>query len=347
MKRYINQNKVFSVGIIGYGYIGKRHSAMIENNENFQLTCICDVNEKEKNNSTKKYNFYSDYKEMLDKETGLDLVVISSPNGFHEDHAYYALKKNNHVIIEKPMALTSKGCSKILDISKLRDKKIFNVMQNRYSPPSEWFKDVMKNNLLGEVYMVQINCFWNRDERYYKPDPLTNKLTTWHGTKEFDGGTLYTQFSHFIDLMFWFFGDVINVKSKIKDFNHKNLTEFEDSGTISFDFKNGGIGSFNFSTSVFETNLESSISVIAENGTVKIGGQYMNEVELCNIKNYTMPKLKKSNPPNDYGPYKGSAANHHYIYENINKVLRFDDEITTPGYDGYKVVEIIEKFYNN
>lgn len=338
---------IYNVGIIGYGYIGKRHASMIINNNNFELIAVCDIKDVNLDDYPKACNFYKDHKDLLENEKKLDIVVVSSPNGLHELHASDALKNNCHVIIEKPMSLTSIGSLKIIDLSKKHKRKIFNVMQNRYSPPSEWFKSVMENDLLGEIYMVQINCFWNRDERYYKPDPLTNHLTTWHGTKEFDGGTLYTQFSHFIDLMFWFFGDITNVKSKIKDFNHKNLTEFEDSGTISFDFKNGGIGSFNFSTSVFESNLESSISVIAENGTVKIGGQYMNEVEVCNIKNYTMPKLKKSNPPNDYGPYKGSAANHHYIYENINKVLRFNDEITTPGYEGYKVVEIIEKFYNN
>lgn len=338
---------IYNVAIIGYGYIGKRHASMVINNNNFKLIAVCDIKDIDVNDYPNECNFYNNHKDLFKREKNLDLVVISSPNGLHELHALDALRNNCHVIIEKPMSLTSLGSLKIIELSKKYKKNIFNVMQNRYSPPSEWFKSIMDMDLLGNIYMVQINCFWNRDERYYKPDPLTNKLTTWHGTRELDGGTLYTQFSHFIDLMFWFFGDVTNVKSKIKDFNHKNLTEFEDSGTISFDFKNGGIGSFNFSTSVFETNLESSISVIAENGTVKIGGQYMNEVELCNIKNYTMPKLKKSNPPNDYGPYKGSAANHHYIYENINKVLRFDDEITTPGYDGYKVVEIIEKFYNN
>lgn len=338
---------IYNVAIIGYGYIGKRHASMVINNNNFKLIAVCDIKDIDVNDYPNECNFYNNHKDLFKREKNLDLVVISSPNGLHELHALDALRNNCHVIIEKPMSLTSLGSLKIIELSKKYKKNIFNVMQNRYSPPSEWFKSIMDMDLLGDIYMVQINCFWNRDERYYKPDPLTNKLTTWHGTRELDGGTLYTQFSHFIDLMFWFFGDVTNVKSKIKDFNHINLTEFEDSGTISFDFKNGGIGSFNFSTSVFETNLESSISVIAENGTVKIGGQYMNEVELCNIKNYTMPKLKKSNPPNDYGPYKGSAANHHYIYENINKVLRFDDEITTPGYDGYKVVEIIEKFYNN
>ena len=130
-------------------------------------------------------------------------------------------------------------------------------------------------------------------------------------TKALDGGTLYTQFSHFIDLMYWYFGDVTNINAKLNDFTHQKSTDFEDSGFVSFDFVDGGMGGLNYSTAVWDKNLESSITVVAEHGSVKVGGQYMNEVEYCHIKNYSMPKLANSNPPNDYGSYKGSAANHH------------------------------------
>ena len=105
------------------------------------------------------------------------------------------------------------------------------------------------------------------------------------------------------------------------------------------------MGSINYSTAVWDKNLESSITIIAENGSVKVGGQYMNEVEYCHIKNYTMPDLPASNPPNDYGPYKGSAANHHYIYENIVDVIKGEGSITTNAMEGMKVVDIIERIY--
>ena len=187
--------------------------------------------------------------------------------------------------------------------------------------------------------MVQVNCYWNRDERYY-----TKK--NWHGTKDLDGGTLFTQFSHFIDILFWLFGDIENIKTNIKTFNHSNLTEFEDSGNVLFDFVSGGSGAFNFSTSVWDSNLESSMTIIAENGTIKVGGQYMNKVEYCHVKNYTMPELALSNPPNDYGSYKGSAANHHFIFENVLEVLNNTKPITTNALEGLKVVEIIERIYN-
>ncbi|MES2560297.1 MAG: gfo/Idh/MocA family oxidoreductase, partial [Bacteroidota bacterium] len=130
------------------------------------------------------------------------------------------------------------------------------------------------------------------------------------------------------------------------NFNHEGLTEFEDSGFVSFDFVNGGMGSLNYSTSVWNQNLESSMTIIAENGSVKIGGQYMNEVEYCHIKDYEMPQLAPTNPGNDYGAYKGSAANHHYVIENVVDVLMGRDQITTNALEGLKVVDIIERIYS-
>jgi UDP-N-acetyl-2-amino-2-deoxyglucuronate dehydrogenase len=217
-------------------------------------------------------------------------------------------------------------------------KQVFCVMQNRYSPPSQWLKELIEKKILGKIFLVQINCYWNRDDRYYKKG-------NWHGTKDMDGGTLFTQFSHFVDIMYWLFGDIKNIHSKLNVFNHKGLTDFEDSGFVTFDFVNGGSGSFSYSTSVWDKNLESSLTIIAENGTVKIGGQYMNEVEYCHIKDYKMPVLPPSNPPNDYGQYKGSAANHHFIFENVVDVLKGKAPITTNALEGLKVVEIIEKMY--
>jgi hypothetical protein len=144
--------------------------------------------------------------------------------------------------------------------------------------------------------------------------------------------------------MYWLFGDICSVRSRFFDFNHLHLTDFEDSGIVTFEFVNGGAGILNFSTSVYGKNFESSVTVVAENGTVKIGGQYMNEVEYCHIKDYEMPTLPPTNPGNDYGAYTGSAQNHHYVIQNIVDVLKNTGvEITTNARDGYKVVDIIER----
>ena len=191
---------------------------------------------------------------------------------------------------------------------------------------------------MGDIFSVQLNCYWNRDERYYKKGG-------WKGDRELDGGTLFTQFSHFLDMMYWLFGDIDNIQGKFRDFSHQDLTDFEDTGLVTFDFVNGGIGCLNYSTSVWGANLESSMTIVGSKGSVKIGGQYMNEVEVCNIEGYQMPELAPSNPANDYGAYKGSAANHHYIIKNVVDTLKGRTTATTNALEGLKVVEIIERIY--
>lgn len=323
--------------VIGCGHIGKRHAAMIKNNSECELVALCDIDSGQPGNDNRQVPFFESVSEML-SSTQADVVCVATPNGLHEEHALAALQSGKNVVIEKPMALTKAGCEKLLFEALHQHKLIFCVMQNRYSPPSVWLKDILRQGVLGKIFMVQINCYWNRDERYYTSG-------NWHGTQHLDGGTLYTQFSHFIDIMYWLFGDITNITARFNDFNHSTLTDFEDSGFVNFDFVNGGMGSLNYSTSVWNNNLESSLTIIAENGTVKVGGQYMNEVEICNIKDYQMPVLPPSNPPNDYGQYKGSAANHHYIFENVVDVLKGRAPITTNALEGLKVVEIIERIY--
>ncbi len=269
-----------------------------------------------------------------------DVISICTPNGLHSEQALMALELKKHVVIEKPMSLTKADAEKIVFNALHVHKQVFCVMQNRYSPPSIWIKNLVESGKLGNIYMVQLNCYWNRDERYYKP-------SNWHGTRELDGGTLFTQFSHFIDIMYWLFGDIANIQTKFADNNHKDLTDFEDSGFVTFDFVKGGMGSLNYSTSVWDKNLESSMTIIAENGSVKIGGQYMDKVEYCHVKDYIMPELAPTNPGNDYGAYKGSAQNHNFIIDNVIDVLNNRASITTNALEGMKVVEIIERIYSS
>jgi predicted dehydrogenase len=340
MEINVEMNQKIKFSVIGCGHIGKRHIEIINNNPECELVAVCDTRPiEELQIDLKDISFFDTLDDLLKAHLPCDVLCIATPNGLHEEQAIKGLKAGKHIVIEKPMALTKAGCEHIIYESLHQHKQVFCVMQNRYSPPSVWLKELLMKNILGKIFMVQVNCYWNRDDNYYKKG-------NWHGTKNLDGGTLFTQFSHFIDIMFWLFGDIKNIQTKLNDFNHQHLTEFEDSGFISFDFVKGGMGCLNFSTSVWNTNLESSITIIAENGTVKVGGQYMNDVEICNIKDYEMPKLKLSNPPNDYGTYKGSAANHHYIYENVLNVLKSRASITTNALEGLKVVDIIERIYD-
>lgn len=328
--------------VIGCGHIGKRHAEMISRNEESELVALIDTKALSEL-GIEKYEvpFFNSIDDFLNSPsaTEVDVINIATPNGFHAEYALKCLEAKKHIVIEKPMALNKQDAEKVIFKALQVHKQVFAVMQNRYSPPSEWIKSLIESGKLGKIFMMQLNCYWNRDDRYYKAD-------NWHGTKDLDGGTLFTQFSHFIDLMYWLFGDIQNINSRFTNFNHSHLTEFrEDSGVINFDFVNGGIGCLNFSTSIWDKNLESSMTIIAENGSVKIGGQYMDKVEVCHVKDYEMPELAPTNPGNDYGAYKGSAANHHYVIENVVDVLKNRSTITTNALEGLKVVDIIERMY--
>lgn len=325
--------------VIGQGHIGKRHAEMIRRNPESELIAVCDVLSKEQlglDNITEV--FFSSIDELLNSGLDIDVINICTPNGFHAEYAIKALEAKKHIVLEKPIALTKVDAEEILLKSLEMSRHVFCVMQNRYSPPSVWLKKLVEDKTLGDIFMVKLDCFWNRDERYYKKG-------NWHGDEKLDGGTLFTQFSHFIDIMYWLFGDIQNIHGIFADFNHKNLTDFEDSGIVTFDFVNGGIGSLNYSTSIWDKNLESSITIIGANGTVRVAGQYMNEVTYCHVKDYEIPQLKSANPPNDYGFYKGSAQNHHYVIDNVIEKLSNKGSITTNIDEGLKVVEIIERIY--
>ncbi len=333
-------NPKIKFAVVGCGHIGKRHAEMIQRNTAAELVGLIDEMPKDALNLT-EFNvpFFSSLTEFLLSGTAVDVITIATPNGFHAEQALQCLAAKKHVVIEKPMALHKQDAERVIFKALEVNKQVFVVMQNRYSPPSVWIKELVDSKKLGKIFMVQLNCYWNRDERYYTAD-------SWHGKKALDGGTLFTQFSHFIDMMYWLFGDITQIQAKFNDFNHQKLTDFEDSGFVSFDFVNGGMGCLNYSTSVWNQNLESSMTIIAENGSVKIGGQYMNEVEYCHIKDYIMPELTPTNPGNDYGAYKGSAQNHNYVIKNVVDVLQGKTTISTNALEGLKVVDIIERIYN-
>ncbi len=327
-------------GVIGQGHIGKRHAEMIRRNDEAELVAVCDVlNEEELNLSNLKENFYTSPDQMFSAHPEIQVVSICSPNGLHAQHSLISLESGKHIVCEKPMALTKADCETIIFKALKTNKNVFCVMQNRFSPPSVWLKKIVTNKVIGDIFMVQLNCYWNRDERYYKKGG-------WKGSQNLDGGTLFTQFSHFIDIMYWLFGDIKDIQAKFNDFTHTDLTEFEDSGFVNFNFTDGGMGSINYSTAVWDANLESSITIIGSKGSVKVGGQYMDKVEYCHIKDYIMPELAPTNAANDYGAYKGSANNHNYIFENVIDTLKNRNSITTNAMEGLKVVEIIERIYS-
>lgn len=334
----MQQNHPIRFALIGHGRIGKRHAALINQNPLARLVAVCDcLSAEEAGHQDDHIPFFQSMETLLD-ETRPDVVNICLPNHLHREATLLALKKGSHVVCEKPLAIRKEDAEEMLHQSLLTGKKIFVVMQNRYSPPAQWLNDLLTENRLGKIFMVQVNCFWNRDDRYYTGND-------WHGRKDEDGGTLFTQFSHFIDMLYWLFGDITNIRANLRDFNHQHSTDFEDSGTVTFDLQKGGIGTLSFSTAVWNSNLESSLTIIGEHGSVKVAGQYMNEVTHCHINGYTMPELAPSAPPNNYGAWQGSASNHAHVIQNVIDNLSANHPITTNAFEGLKVVEIIEQIY--
>ena len=323
-------------GIVGLGHIGVRHAQCINDNDAAELTEIFDIlpiNEWRVNDTK---NRASSFQDLIQKD--IDVVNICTPNYLHAQMAIDVLKSGKHVVIEKPMAICTSDAQKIITTATDYDKLVFCVMQNRFSPTMIWLKDIISNKYLGKINMVSVNCFWNRNQNYYLD-------SNWHGSKLKDGGPLFTQFSHFIDIIYWLFGEVNSVEADFFSFNQKEYIEFEDSGIIKLNFKNDIIGILNYSTAIWNKNFESSITIIGEFGSIKIGGQYMDKIIYCDIKNYTLPDMKMNIECNDYGSYKGSASNHDKMIDNVVDVLLGNQNIHTNAIDGLNVVQIIEKIY--
>lgn len=322
--------------IVGCGRIGERHAGHIKKLAN--LVAVCDINiDRCLNLLDDPSQCFDSIDSLLDSNISPDVISICSPNGFHAEHTIKSLKSGHHVLCEKPMALSSSDCGEMIKASEKSNKRLFIVKQNRFNPPIKALKDAIEQNMLGKIYSVQLNCFWNRNESYYKDDP-------WKGSLDLDGGTLYTQYSHFIDLIYWLFGDISEVKGFSDNFNHKNSIEFEDTGVVAFKFESGGLGTIHHTINSYESNMEGSITIFSEGGTIKIGGQYLNTIDYQNTNGFEL-KHEAGNAANEYGKYQGSMSNHGEVYENVINVLDKGAEIITNSYEGLKTIQIIEKIY--
>ena len=324
-------------GLAGCGRIAQRHAEHI-NNKGI-LAAVCDTVPEKADALAKQYGakpFYS-MDEMLSAGEELDVVSICTPNGLHASHSIQALKAGFHVLCEKPMAITVEDCGDMIQAAERANKRLFAIKQNRYNPPVAAVKQLLDEGRLGKILSVQLNCFWNRNPDYY--------ANSWKGTLKLDGGTLFTQFSHFIDLLYWLVGDVDKVQAYMGNFAHQGIIEFEDTGVVILQFRNGAIGSINYTVNSYQKNMEGSLTIFGEKGTVKIGGQYLNELEYQNIEGYRIENLPEGNKPNNYGNYTGSMSNHDKVYDNLIEVLQHGAAITTSSFEGLKTVEIIDKIY--
>ena len=312
-----------NVGLVGYGNIAKKHEAAISDLPNFDLKGIHDV--KQSNNPDVPY--YSQLEDLLAQD--IDIITICSPNGFHPTQVIKCLQNNKHVICEKPLALSLEDSTKMIAEAKKHDRQLFCTMQNRYSPVSQWLRELVDNNLLGDIYIVNVACYWNRNKNYYNN-------SEWRGHNLHDGGTLFTQFSHYVDTILWLLGDIDILNAHLKNYDHGDMIDFEDTGVFNFSLNSGGMGTFSYTTSCYEKNFESSMTIIGSKGTVKIAGQYMDTIEYCNIKDVTLPTLAAND----------NLSNIQSVYKNALKTIKSGSKSYVSAEGAKEVVRIIEKVYS-
>ena len=323
--------------IVGFGNIGRRHAEHILDNEDTELVAVCDINETVQSNVPDTVAFFTNLDELL-SETEADVMCVCTPNYLHEAHTITGLKAGLHTVVEKPMAISVESCERMIAVAKETGKSIFAVKQNRYNPPVQEVKKLMANNELGSIYMMQVNCFWNRGAAYYAG-------SDWRGKKDKDGGCLFTQFSHFVDILYYLNGPVDSAEGLVQNFAHQHNTEVEDTGSFVLKAANNAIINFNFTTCSYERNMEGSITIFAEKGTVKIGGQYLNTIEYQQLGAATIPPINITAKANDYGLYQGSMSNHDKVIQNVVNVLYHGHAIMTSAEEGRDVVKIIEQMY--
>lgn len=323
-----------SFAVVGCGKIGARHAEHIHRMAN--LVAVCDNDAEKAKQLTSKYSVPSFLLiEDLLQQCYPDVVAVCTPNGLHAEHTIQALQAGCHVVCEKPMAIKTEDCRQMMEAARAAKKQLFIVKQNRFNEAVVAVKELLDTNRLGKIYSFQINGFWNRGDDYYH--------NSWHGTKNIDGGTLFTQFSHFIDILYWLLGDAASVQSYITNAAHPQI-ETEDMGVAILTMKSGAVGTLNYTVNSHQENMEGSFTLFGEKGTVKIGGQYLNIISYQNIEGFLLPPIAQS-APNDYGTYKGSMSNHDKVYRNVIDVLCHNGIISTGAEEGMKTVEIIERIY--
>lgn len=330
--------QVFKVGIVGCGHIGKRHAAIFDQNEQTSLVAVCDIEEDKANELAELYEvdyIVEDYQNLFKQE--LDIISICTPHYLHKSMALDGIQARKHVIVEKPMALSAADANEMTAKAKLAGLRLYVVKQNRFNVPIVLTNEALLEKRLGKIFMVQCNVMWNRHQEYYDQ-------SEWRGFKQKEGGALFTQASHFIDILVWWFGDVVSAKTELVTQHHQ--IEIEDAGSSSLKFDSGVVGTLTWTTNVYNKNYEGSITIIGEKGTIKIGGAYLNKIEFWDVQSYPLAEnISFIDMPNNYGKYQGSSSNHHRVIEEVIKDLSGVRSNIVEGQEGERSIRAIETIY--
>ena len=327
----------FRVGLVGCGRISKNHVDALKRVDGLTLVAVCDIDAEraEKAGAEHGVPWFKSLDDML-RDGKCDVVAICTPSGVHSANGIAAAKAGKHVVTEKPMAISLAQADELVKACDDAGVHLFVVKQNRLNPPIQLLKRAIDKGRFGRIYMANVTVRWTRPQEYYDAEP-------WRGTWEFDGGAIMNQASHYVDLMQWLVGPVESVLAKTATQARK--IEAEDSGIGILKFRSGALGVIEVNVLTYPKNLEGSITILGETGSVKIGGTAVNRVEHWTFASYDdddkLVESANTNPPNVYG------FGHEGYYRNVLAVLRGQAKAETDGRAGRKSLELILGIYES
>ena len=325
------------LALLGCGRIAKNHFDALAKLSGMRLVAVCDIVVERAQVAGTQYDvpWFTNVDQML-ADVASDAVIIATPSGLHPQHGILAAKAGRHVISEKPMAISLAAADALVQACDDNHVQLFVVQQNRLNPPIVLLKRAIDRGRFGRIYMANCTVRWTRPQDYYDQAP-------WRGTWEFDGGAFMNQASHYVDLVQWLVGPVESVMAKTATMARR--IEAEDSGAAILKFRSGAIGVIEVTMLTFPRNLEGSITILGEKGSVKIGGTAVNKVEHWTFADYDdddkLVEQANTSPPSVYG------HGHEGYYRNVEAVLRGDALPDTDGRAGRKSLELILGIYES
>ncbi|ODN30752.1 Gfo/Idh/MocA family protein [Fervidobacterium thailandense] len=336
--------KKLKMALVGCGRIGstKHVEAIIKNIDVLEPVAMCDVVEEKARATSSKIlervgvepRVYTDFIRMVESEE-LDFVAVATESGYHYEITIELLKRGLHVLVEKPMALSTKHMDEMINLARSKNLKLGVCFQNRFNPPIVELRKKVESGAFGKINYGVATIRWNRDENYYRQAP-------WRGTWKLDGGTLMNQCTHNIDLLQWMLGgEIEEVYGVIRKFNHPYI-EAEDFGGAVVKFKNGAVGLIEGTATVYPRNLEETLSIFGDHGTVVIGGLAVNRIQVWRFPGEdSHPFMNLPDPDTVYG------HGHVPLYRDFYEAIVEDREPKIPGEEGRKAVEIVLGIYKS
>lgn len=329
---------MIKIGLIGCGRISKNHFEAMATQPDVACAACCDIIEERARASAEKYQipfWTTDYREMLQKKD-IDLISICTPSGLHPGHGIQVAQYGKHVLTEKPMGVRLKDADELINTCDRYGVRLFVVLQNRLNPSIQLLRRAFEEGRFGRIYMITSNVFWTRPQDYYDMAP-------WRGTWEYDGGAFMNQAAHYVDMVQWFGGPIEEVKSLTATLA-RNI-EAEDTGAAIIRFKSGAIGSINVTMLTYPKNIEGSITILGEKGTVRVGGMAMNQIEhweFADSRDYDAQVSEaNTNPSSVYG------FGHTGYYRNVIDSLSNGKKPVSDGIEGRKSLSLMEQIYTD